>query len=125
MSKKGKVLSLYDFASKQAYIYKTSKIREISGASALLSGMYRKFADILRKNGIILNYDVTKRFYMNAFDNSCETDGVVLYDGGGNLMVLWKSFDVYKEANKVLSSYLLKNAPGVSLIASCVEYINH
>ncbi len=122
MSDKGKILSLYDFASKQAYIYKTSKIKEISGASALLSGMYMSFVDILKKNSIILNYDVTKPFSIIDFENSCETDGVVLYDGGGNLMVLWKSSDVYKEANKILSSYLLKNAPGVSLIASGVEY---
>ena len=122
MSDKGKVLSLYDFASKQAYIYRTSKIKEISGASTLLSGMYRTFVDVLRKNDIILNYDVSGSFSVNEFDNSCDFDGAVLYDGGGNLMVLWKSFDSYKKANMILSSYLLKNAPGVSLIASSVEY---
>ena len=122
MNDKTKVLSLYDFASKQAYIYRTSKIKEISGASALLSGMYRKFVNVLKKNNIILEYDVAKTFSVNDFDNNSTIDGEVLYDGGGNLMVLWKSFEIYKEANKTLSAYLLENAPGVSLIAAYVEY---
>ena len=121
MSEKGKVLALYDFASKQAYIYKTSKIKEISGASILLSGMYREFVEVLKENNIILKYDVNDADHA-AFDSDSMINGEVLYDGGGNLMVLWESFDKYKEANEILSVYLLKNAPGVSLIASCVDY---
>ena len=124
-----KVLALYDFASKQAYIYKTSKIKEISGASALLGGMYEKFVYVLDQNGIHLKYEVEDdgnnkdaKFSLEGFDQNTSIDGEVLYDGGGNLMVLWKSFEIYKKANQILSVYLLKNAPGVSLIASCVEY---
>ena len=43
-----KILTLYDFASKQEYIYRTSKIKEIAGASKLLADMYKVFADIFR-----------------------------------------------------------------------------
>ena len=122
MNQEGKVLALYDFASKQAYIYKTSKIKEISGASALLGGMYGEFAAVLKKNGIILDYDTETPFSVRDFESSSNADGAVLYDGGGNLMVLWKSFEIYQKANQILSVYLLKKAPGVSLIASHVDY---
>ncbi len=106
-----KVLALYDFASKQEYIYRTSKIKEISGASALLEGMYRTFA---QKTGICYDLD-------SQFDENNINIGEVLYDGGGNLMVLWNSFNDYKEANKDFSKYLLEKAPGLTLITSFVE----
>ena len=37
------VLALYDCRSKQEYIYRTKRIREISGGSALLSDLYYHF----------------------------------------------------------------------------------
>lgn len=116
-----KVLALYDFASKQEYIYRTSKIKEISGASALMSGMYRKFVDILKEAGISLKYDVESVFSLNGFTNDENSDGEVLYDGGGNLMVIWKDENKYKEANKTISVYLLKKAPALTLVSCCVN----
>ena len=115
-----KVLALYDFASKQEYIYRTSKIKEISGASAMMSGMYAKFPDILAPV-VSLHYELGCQFSVTAFDNS-PSDGEVLYDGGGNLMVLWKSFALYQKANEIISGYLLRNAPGLSMIACYVAY---
>ncbi|MGN1126764.1 MAG: Cas10/Cmr2 second palm domain-containing protein [Ruminococcus sp.] len=125
------VLALYDFASKQEFIYRTSKIKEISGASAMLSGVYRKFIKILKSNGITLKYDTdeydengevvgVKSFDINDFEMNNEIDGEVLYDGGGNLMVLYKSHDKYIQANKIISVWLLKNCPTLSMISSCV-----
>lgn len=114
-------LALYDFGSKQNYIYQTNKIKEISGASALLAGMYKKFPDILKAGGISFVYDLTKPFSIEEFKRA-NYDATALYDGGGNLMVLFRSEEKYVAANKLISMYLLKNAPGLNLIASCVEY---
>ena len=88
-----KVLALYDFASKQEFIYRTSKIREISGASAMLSGMYKKFNDILSENGSStkIKYDLEETFTVEGFVVNEDIDAEVLYDGGGNLMVLYKN----------------------------------
>ena len=114
-------LALYDFGSKQNYIYQTNKIKEISGASALLAGMYKKFSDILNDKGISFVYDLNQPFSMKAFENG-DYDATALYDGGGNLMALFRSKEKYVAANKIISMYLLKNAPGLQLIASCVAY---
>lgn len=115
------VLALYDFASKQEYIYRTSKIKEISGASALMSGMYKKFVDILSDSNITPKYDVDSDFSLASFENDGSSDGEVLYDGGGNLMVIWKSREIFKKANRVISVYLLKNVPGLTMISCCVD----
>lgn len=115
------VLALYDFGSKQNYIYQTNKIKEISGASALLAGMYKKFSEILNNEGISFIYDLTKPFSIKNFEAD-NYDAEALYDGGGNLMVLFRSKEQYITANKIISMYLLKNAPGLNLIASSVKY---
>ncbi len=115
------VLALYDFGSKQNYIYRTNKIKEISGASALLAGMYKEFSEILNKEGISFVYDLTKPFSMKEFENG-KYDAEVLYDGGGNLMALFRSKEQYIAANRIISMHLLKNAPGLNLIASCIKY---
>ena len=114
------VLALYDFASKQEFIYRTSKIKEISGASTLLSEIYAKFPLILNPQ-VALNYDLTVPFSVDLFDAGA-ADGEVLYDGGGNLLVLWKSCEVYLKANQIISAYLLKNVPGLTMIACSVPY---
>lgn len=115
------VLALYDFGSKQNYIYQTNKIKEISGASALLAGMYKKFSEILNKERISFTYDLTNPFKIAEFENA-NYDATALYDGGGNLMVLFRSKEKYVAANRIISIYLLKHALGLNLIASCVQY---
>ena len=40
---KGMVTALYDCRSKQEYIYRTNKVKEIAGASALLEKVYERF----------------------------------------------------------------------------------
>lgn len=128
-----RVLALYDFASKQEFIYRTSKIKEISGASELLAGMYKELITVVNKTGIdgrkILYFKDEKEenglepFGMDEFNKTSGIAGQVLYDGGGNLMVLYKSKSDYCAANRIMSRYLLQNVPGLRMISSCTEII--
>jgi len=110
-------LALYDFKSKQEFIYRTSKIREISGASALLSGIYKKFAEILNNEGIDFLYDTTIPFDYSKVKN----DATVVYDGGGNLMVLYKNNEIYLKSNKIISAYLINNVPTLNMTVCSVD----
>lgn len=121
MSENKFVLALYDFASKQEFIYRTSKVKEISGASKLLSDMFIKFCDVLKENGKILKYDLSTEFSWRSFESDNGIIGEVLYDGGGNLMVLYKSKEEYVEANKIVSVMLLKEYPTLKMISCFVE----
>lgn len=111
---KQKVLALYEFASKQKFIYKTSKIKEISGASELLSNLFEEFIKLA--NNII--YDTETEFDINSFS----ADGQVLYDGGGSLMILFQSRKLYLGFNRIVSAYLLENVPTLQLIVCCVPF---
>ena len=46
------ILALYDCRSKQEYIYRTNRIRQISGASQILSDVYSEFLDAAQEYGI-------------------------------------------------------------------------
>lgn len=122
MGEVNSILALYDFASKQEFIYRTSKIKEISGASELLTGIYKKMINMINEGGQYqIIYDTVDRdFRLDSFHEGT-WDGEVLYDGGGNLMVLYRDHDSYIAVNRLMSVYLLKNAPTLQMIASCVE----
>lgn len=118
----GCVTALYDCRSKQEYIYRTNRIKEISGGSALLANVYESFFARAEKHNIKINSDwksggifSAERFMESGFD------GAVIYEGGGNLYMIYRSREVYIKANRIFSRMLLDTTYSVSLIASCVD----
>lgn len=120
------ITAIYDCRSKQEYIYRTNKIREISGASILLSEVYSMFFDEAAKNGInirncwISDFEKGIEFDPVTFEKS-DFDGEVIYIGGGNLNIIYKDKDTYIRANRVFSKMLLDKTYSISIIAACVE----
>lgn len=116
------VTALYDCRSKQEYIYRTNRIKEISGGSALLAKVYGDFFEQADDNGIKIDSD-----WKNGAEFSVENfkksgfDGAVIYEGGGNLYMMYRDRDTYIKANRVFSKWLLDKTYSISLIASCVE----
>lgn len=116
------VLALYDCRSKQEYIYRTNKIQEIAGGSKLLANVYSM---LINETGLKIENtwkDDTlsgKLFSKEEFAAS-GNDGVVIYEGGGNIFVLYKDKDTYVRANRCFSRLLLKRTYSVSIIAACV-----
>ena len=118
-------LALYDCRSKQEYIYRTNRIREISGGSALLSELFGGFFGCRGNHGYNIAVDWRSRLeqtgdFLREFENS-GLDGELLYEGGGNLFVIYRSREVYVEINKALSRYAIDKTYSVSIVASCVE----
>ena len=123
----GKYTAMYDCRSKQEYIYRTNKIREISGASRMLSGVYRMFISEAEKHGIrIKNTWVEESSEKKLFDPdsfiSEGYNGTVIYEGGGNLNVLYDCRDTYIKANRIFSKMLLERTYSISIIAAGTEY---
>lgn len=116
------VTALYDCRSKQEYIYRTNKIREISGGSFLLANVYDDFIKLVGEKNINIKNDWENSlgFSMKEFESS-NVDGEVFYNGGGNLCIVYKSREIYKKANKYFSRMLLEKTYSVSIIASCVD----
>lgn len=104
----GCVTALYDCRSKQEYIYRTNRIREISGGSELLANVYGMFFRAAGKKGLRINSDWRSgaEFSVRSFAES-GFDGEVIYEGGGNLFIMYKSRETYIRANRIFSRMLL------------------
>lgn len=118
----GCVTALYDCRSKQEYIYRTNRIREISGGSELLANVYGMFFRAAEKKGLRINSDWRSgaEFSVKAFAES-NFDGEVIYEGGGNLCIIYKNRETYIRANRIFSRMLLEKTYTISIIASCVD----
>lgn len=117
------ITAIYDCRSKQEYIYRTNKIREIAGASKLLSSVYSilihetgiRICDTWREDTIQKRPFRKEKFLENGYD------GTVIYEGGGSLYVLFKDRETYVRANRVFSRILLERSYSISLITAFVE----
>jgi hypothetical protein len=115
------VTALYDCRSKQDYIYRTNRIREISGASDLLASVYYLFVQEASRKGLKIKSDwKSSCFSLDAFYKS-DYDGEIIYSGGGNLYMIYKDRSVYVYANKIFSRMLIDKSYTISIIASCTE----
>ncbi|MGN0643066.1 MAG: hypothetical protein ACI4JJ_07950 [Huintestinicola sp.] len=116
------ILALYDCRSKQEYIYRTNKVKEITGASSLLAGIFKDFFED-ENNGFKISTDwknsKAPQDYINYF-NSSGLDAEIIYEGGGNLCVFFKDRETYIAVNKKLSRQVIDKTFNVSIIASGV-----
>lgn len=121
------VLAIYDFRGKQEYIYRTNRMREITGASELLAGMFGRFLKADGLPGTIRDdwRDQDARPLVDeagipVFDDG--EMGVIVYEGGGNLCVAYRSREDYVAANRVFSRIVLDEAYSLGMVAACVEW---
>ena len=108
------VIALYGFRSKQEYIYRTNRMREITGASELIAGLYSRFT---AESPVPIDADWRGRAWSEPHG---AFDGAVVYEGGGNLCILYRTHSAYVCANRFFSRMILDCAPGLGLIAACV-----
>lgn len=125
----GMKLAKYDFRSKQDYIYKTNKIKEIVGASEIITYAYNDFFEALKEEGIVVDngYAIDGKCpagkacafvngsaprYINNPDMEFTPDfpdgldGKIIYIGGGNLYMLWKDETMACGASGILCKML-------------------
>lgn len=117
------ITAIYDCRSKQEYIYRTNKIREIAGASKLLSNVYNI---LINESGLKINNTwrddaKQKKTFRNESFVEDGFDGTVIYEGGGNLYMLFKDKETYIRANRAFSRILLEESYSISIITAFVE----
>jgi hypothetical protein len=124
----GYIAAIYDFRSKQDYIYRTNKVQEIMGASKLLEGAYQEAIAAYAPGKIDTSADDLdeegrpKKFSLQGFATSPpQVEGIKLCEGGGNLTVLFKSEQAFKAFNNHFSLWLLENAPGLTPVCGSAE----
>ena len=121
------VLAIYDLRGIQKFIFHTNAVKEIIGGSAIVSTLLE---DALRafietrgyKKSLLEWYGDDKpkvfRFYNDKTDTLCYE---VLYCGGGNLLVVWKTEELARDAGRFMSKYVLEKAYSLSLSYATVK----
>lgn len=111
-------LAMYDVRGIQDYIYKTAKVQDAIGASAIVEDIISEaLKEAVEKEELsydlewydengVLPYDVSK---------ASDTDVQVLYIGGGNAFVSFKDEDICQRVNHWMSRYVLEKTYSLQL----------
>lgn len=117
-------IAIYDVRGIQSYIFRTNAVKEIIGASEMVSNLIMtglKYA--IKKKGLSENEAIVdwKEQSEFRFEKNNNIKLEVLYYGGGNLVVLYRDEELCKEISVSMSKYVMKNAYGLSLVYACVD----
>jgi len=145
MEEKGYVLCMYDIRGKQEFIYRSSKLKEIVGASLIIRDLFEDYlyesAKIYRNKinedfndtdaDAIFRYDPNKekldRFNFEEFEkrmNGNQYIGEIVYDGGGNFLLLYKDKVAMKTTTEIFTKKILKEIGTLKVVATYIGDIS-
>ena len=109
------ILAQYTVRSKQEYIFRSNRLQEIVGASAMISQSFDLLFSCAERLGIktergggAFRMEETLRKFREG-----ELDMVDLFVGGGNDTVLFRDRDVCRRVNEAFTFAVLKDRPGM------------
>ena len=116
-------IAIYDVRGIQNYIFRTNAVKEIIGASKIVDKLIiNEFTFAINKikeeqsikdEEILLDWDKQQEY---LFDTNSNIKIEVLYYGGGNLVVLFRSEELCKTVSIEMAKNIIKNAYGLSLV---------
>ncbi len=116
------VLAQYTVRSKQEYIFKTNRIVEIVGASKIISDIWNELFRIAADNKYTVIRNNGNDFSFDFDEGKIQANTLVeLFQGGGNLTVLFDSKESFVNLNKSFSYFVIKERPGMIPMAIGTE----
>ncbi len=126
-----KYLSIFDVRGIQDFIFRSKSIEEIVGASALVEDIViecfeQSVIEVIQNT----NQDSSKVLFdwkneqeVEKIDDSIKSDLIceVLYNGGGNLFVLFDKKDDFNKVSRAMAIHLYNNAYGICVVSACVD----
>ncbi|NJS09441.1 MAG: hypothetical protein HC789_03190 [Microcoleus sp. CSU_2_2] len=113
------VVTLLDTTGIQSYIFNSNRLRENIGASYLISqatgDLDPNTDDWVKKQ--LEQLGVPKNRQQEPIKDS-GLNAELVYAGGGNAMLLFKSMDIAKDFTRKLSRQILEHAPGLNIVAA-------
>ena len=116
-------IAIYDVRGIQNYIFSTNAVIDIIGASKIVDKLIiNEFTFAINKikeeqsikdEEILLDWDKQQEY---LFDTNFNIKIEVLYYGGGNLVVLFRSEELCKTVSIEMAKNIIKNAYGLSLV---------
>ncbi|HCT93102.1 MAG TPA: hypothetical protein DF613_17210 [Lachnospiraceae bacterium] len=134
------VLAMYDVRGKQEYIFRSGKLKEIIGGSCIIRDCFRTYLYTAAKeyrdgrpdvNGpeAIYVYEKNESFSVEDFEFRLSADGgkyigEMIYDGGGNLYMLYRDRETCIGVNKIFSRKLLEETYTLNVLCTFIELEN-
>jgi hypothetical protein len=116
------VVTVLDITGIQSYVFNSNRLRENIAASYLISqatGDLEAKKDWLRKH--LEDIGISENDLYQPINES-GLNAELVYAGGGNAMLLFKSIEIAKLFTQKLSRYILKHAPGLNIVAAHLEF---
>ena len=142
MAEKDYVICMYDIRGKQEFIYKSSKLKEIVGASLIIRDLFKDYlydaAKVYRDcineefkgNDAVFRYDPNedklKKFSFKEFEermNGNQYIGEIVYDGGGIFLMLYKNEEAMKKTTEIFTKKILKDIGTLRVVATYIGNI--
>lgn len=117
-------LAMYDIRSIQGYIFKTNKVAEIIGASKIVDSIFvNAFNSYVKENNkkteeYIIDWEKNNE---NDYLGNKKIKMEVIFIGGGNAYVLYRSKAICENVNNYLQYYVLKNSYSLKVAIAKVE----
>lgn len=119
------VLAMYDVRGIQKYIFKTVKLQEAAGASAIveniimdaLNAAIRTISNTESLEAELEWYDKERYFPYSEK----KKDVQVLFIGGGNAYVMYRSRELCLKINRLMSEYTIKKTYSLQLAVAVVD----
>lgn len=141
------VLAMYDVRGKQDFIFRTNKLKEIVGGSWIIRDVFKDYlypiaetvAEELSKgssdkfNGIYNYHDSEENseekyaFSEKGLEKHLKTDGYIgelVYDGGGNFLLIFRNKELFREVTFRFTSTLKKCIGSLQVIGTCIDHVD-
>lgn len=122
------VLAMYDIRGKQEFIYRSNRLKEIVGGSAIIRDCFKNYLypvaeTIGEKKGI---YPARDTFSRELFEEHIREGylGEVVYEGGGNFLLLFKDEETFKEVTYLFTKKLLEEVGTLRVLGTCISDVN-
>ncbi|MDO4489838.1 MAG: hypothetical protein Q4B85_02015 [Lachnospiraceae bacterium] len=124
-----RVLGMYDIRGKQEFIFRSRSLKEIMGGSAVIRDCFTDYlypaAEKLfdNKRGIC---HTEEAFSPEGFEKHLEQGyiGELIYDGGGNFLLLMQDEETFKEVTYAFTRNVLEEIGTLRVLGTCVEIEN-
>lgn len=133
-----RVLAMYDVRGKQEYIYRSRKIQEIIGASCVIRDVFEDYLypaarqvrnkekDMGDKEAVYRYEPKTvEAFSIKAFEQRMQEGdyiGEVVYDGGGNFLVLYRDRETCIRVNRLFTKSLMEYTGTLKVLCTILEH---
>ena len=123
------VLAMYDVRGIQSYIFKTNKIKEIIGASVVIDNIIldglKEYIKDKDDNLYHIYWKSDDKHNVDEIDSFIKEDSDILmqvmFVGGGNAYVLFRTGEECKKVNRFLAKYVLDKTYSLNLAVAVVE----